>query len=67
MRARHCSRQRKQIHQIGQHWAGLGSGKQPVREHRLGERLYVIGDDVVASVKRRVRTTRPNQVQRGPG
>ena len=45
----------------------LRRGQQPVREHREGQGLDVVGDDEVAAVQGRVRLARPEQVQRRPG
>ena len=45
---------------------GLGGGQQPVREHRHGQRLHVVGDHEVAAVQRRPGPARPQQVQRRP-
>jgi len=61
------SRQRKPVDQVVQYLRGMTRREQPVREHRYGEGLHVIGDHVIAPVERSVRTTRADQVQRGPG
>jgi hypothetical protein len=63
----HYSRQRYPLDQIGHRLLCLERRKQPVREHRYGERLYVVGYYVVAPVERGVRTARTHQLQRGPG
>lgn len=44
-------RQRNHAQQIGQHLVGLSRRKQPVREHRRSEDLYVIGDHIIAPVE----------------
>lgn len=45
----------------------MGRRKQPVREHRHGQRLNVIRYHVIAPIERRECTARTDQLQRRPG
>src|SRR6266704_530699 len=65
--------QRQALDDPGEHllWAlasddRLRRGQQPVREHRSGQRLHIIGDHEVAVLERGEGSAGPQQVERGP-
>ena len=67
-RAARRQRHRHRLDRLAQHLAGgdaahwrVGGEQQPVREHRLDQRLDVLGHDVAAAVDQRVRLRRPGQ------
>ena len=67
-------RHRQPVHQVGDDRVGgapgelrVGRRDDPVGEHRHGEGLQVVGEDVVAAVQRGDRAGGAQQLQGGPG